>query len=83
MPQITESKCCEACLITCETEAADKGCTFCGNVSDPNYDVDYPNTGLVRHCLDCAIEFGVTQIMFKKLSTEDIHTPEVEPRHAV
>ena len=83
MPQITEDKCCNACLVTCEAEAAHKECTFCGNAACPEWDVEYPKTGMVRHCLDCAIEFGVAQTFPKKLSTEDIHIPEVAPRHAV
>lgn len=65
----TTVECCEICLVTCEYQAALKECTFCSNSSESAFDVEYPMTGLVRHCRECAIEYGVAQSYPQKLST--------------
>ena len=54
--------------LECTLETLDEGitvelaeCSFCDNVAIPDYEVNYPRTGVVRHCRGCAIEYGANQ----------------------
>ena len=62
-------------------------CSFCDGIAIVQR--DYPNTGMVYACNECAVmlddsvEHIGAPLMDKELSTEDIHSPVEEIRHAL
>jgi transcription elongation factor Elf1 len=36
-------------------------CTFCTNTAVVGFTINYAMTGLVHHCRDCAVEFGLLE----------------------
>jgi hypothetical protein len=42
----------------CTPETVAKDCTFCSNTSIPEFDINYPRSGLVHHCRSCYVEYG-------------------------
>lgn len=54
--------------LECTQETLDEGiavdlaeCSFCDNVAIPDLEVNYPRSGVVRHCKSCAVEYGANQ----------------------
>ena len=59
------AQCCNTCLVTCEA-IADQECTFCSNTAIPEYTINYPRTGTILHCRDCAVEFGLPEAGYQQ-----------------